>query len=199
MARKSRIIFFSLFHRNFSVNARTESAMKHIMRLTPLVYALAQTAYADTTNELFAAASSGALERIESILAQGADANSKTTNGRTALMSACFNGNARIVKALLGYGADVNIADSRGITALMDAVLFGNDEIVRLLITAGADVNAADKANVRVLAKAKKAGHEKIIKLLEASGAKEADPPPAEEKAETEGDKKESKPEKKSK
>jgi len=129
-------------------------------------------ALAEDTKDLFAAAATGKLDRVEALLAQGLDVNGKLETDRTALMAASFNGNLRIVKALLAYGADVNLADKLGSTALTDAVMFGNADIVGVLIAAGANVNAADSQSVKILDKAKKLGRENIVKLLEAAGAK---------------------------
>lgn len=111
--------------------------------------------------ELFAAAAQGRLSRLETLLAQGADANGKTPAGRTALMLAAANGNAGAVRALLVYGAEVDAADSRGVTALMDAVTFGRSEVVKLLLDAGA------ASSDPILQKAKKIGDKTIITLLE--------------------------------
>jgi ankyrin repeat protein len=140
--------------------------MKFKQGLFILLFALPLLLRAEDANDLFAAAIGGKLERMEALLAQGIDVNSKTGTGRTALMGASFTGNARVVKTLLAYGADVNLADNAGTTALMDALVFGNEDIVNLLITAGADVNAA------VINKAKKTGRDNLIKILEKAGAK---------------------------
>lgn len=119
--------------------------------------------------ELFAAAAQGRLAKLETLLAQGADANGKTPAGRTALMLAAANGNAGVVRALLIYGADVNLADARGITALMDAVMFGRAEVVKLLLDAGATSSEA------IAAKAKQIGDKSIITLLDQTGSKKSD------------------------
>lgn len=83
------------------------------------------------SNELFSAAVSGNIARLQTLLSKGIDINSKTESGRTAVMGASFKGNYRIVKALLAYGADVNIVDNNGSTALMDAMFFADERIFR--------------------------------------------------------------------
>lgn len=129
----------------------------------------APPATASASSELFAAAAQGRLGKLETLLAQGADANGKTPAGRTPLMLAAANGNAGVVRALLVYGADVNLADARGVTALMDAVTFGRAEVVKLLLDAGAASSEA------ITAKARQIGDKTIIALLDQAGSKKSE------------------------
>ena len=52
------------------------------------------------------------------LVENGADANAKDDNGRTALMDASYNGHLEIVKYLVENGADVNVKNDQGKTAL---------------------------------------------------------------------------------
>jgi tetratricopeptide (TPR) repeat protein len=114
------------------------------------------------------------INRIQSLLASGADVNAKDINGVTALWQAAANGHLDIVKVLLESGANVNIQHkSLGVTALWMAAREGHTEIVKLLLAAGADVKAGAKDTYTPLEIAKEKGHTEIIKLLKEYGAKD--------------------------
>lgn len=70
---------------------------------------------------LMMAASSGALESVETLLEAGADLNAEDRSGETALMKAVRNGHFRVVRTLVEGGADINHADYTGRTALVYA------------------------------------------------------------------------------
>src|SRR2546427_2012375 len=63
---------------------------------------------------LIAAAWGGQTESVELLLDRGANVNSASTRGETALMGPAYHGDTEIVKLLLAKGADVNSADSDG-------------------------------------------------------------------------------------
>jgi ankyrin repeat protein len=135
---------------------------------TLLLIAGATASLAEDRNQsLFAAAASGQLERLDSLLAQGADVNSRNSAGRTPLMAAAFSGNVRVIRKLLAFGADPNAADQRGVTALAEASAQGYEEAVRALIAGGADVFAKEKSGLTLIERAKKSGHERIAAILE--------------------------------
>ncbi len=103
---------------------------------------------------LLRAARKGDRQRLEGLLATGADPESKNWRGFTALMLAARRGHAAAVETLLAAGADPNRRTTlhflegshRGVTPLLttcesDA---GNRNVVVTLIRAGADVNATD-------------------------------------------------------
>ncbi|MGX2040485.1 ankyrin repeat domain-containing protein [Methylocaldum sp. MU1018] len=138
----------------------------------------------DPNQALFAAAAAGQLERLDSLLARGADVNAKNGAGRTPLMGAAFSGNVRAIRKLLAFGADPNTADKRGVTALMEAVAQGYEDAVGALIAGGADISAKDDAGLTPVDRAKKSGHGRIAALLEqAAAVKPAAIKPADETA----------------
>lgn len=103
--------------------------------------------------ELLLAIESGDAKRTLFLLQQGADPDTKDTQGRTALMYAGINGQTRIImRELLGRGANVNVKSADGTTALMATVIFGDPEAIRLLLSSGADVNARDYESRSALA-----------------------------------------------
>ena len=89
------------------------------------------------------------IEKVELLLAHGADVNAATNFGRTPVMLSAQAGSAAVVKLLLERGASPNSA------ALASAAARGDVAIVRLLVGAGARDNngaaaaAALRANCR--------------------------------------------------
>jgi len=73
-----------------------------------------------------------------SMIDKGADVNSKSSIGYTALMSAATSGRVDAVKVLIDKGADVNAKSSAGDTALIRADRYGHPDVVDLLKNAGA-------------------------------------------------------------
>jgi ankyrin repeat protein len=98
----------------------------------------------DLNKKLLDAAEAGDTSEVQSLLTEGADANSKGSYGHTALMSAAVRGHTDTVRTLLKAGADVNAKGSTGRTALMEAASAGYTDTMRTLIEKGADVNAKD-------------------------------------------------------
>ncbi|RLW55109.1 MAG: hypothetical protein B6D70_14545 [gamma proteobacterium symbiont of Stewartia floridana] len=128
---------------------------------------------APESQALLAAATSGEVDRVNDLLSQGVDVNTKNPTGRSVLHIAAFNGNLQTVRALLAAGADANLADGAGLTPLMEAASFGHLEVVRLLIQRGADVNAADQAGNTPLTLSNRGRHTEVSALLTEMGATE--------------------------
>ncbi len=93
------------------------------------------------TRELWQIAGTGNVERLEQILAQGADLNAGDRTGVTPLMRAAYHGELPMVRALIQNGADLEAKDSGGLTALMMAKHSGRAEIVEALRSSGAKEN----------------------------------------------------------
>ena len=82
----------------------------------------------------------GSAPMIELLLKAGANPNSSTTTGTTALMMAASSGSADAVKVLLDHGANVNAADlTHGQTALMFAASLNRADTIKVLMSHGAD------------------------------------------------------------
>jgi ankyrin repeat protein len=81
---------------------------------------------------------------VELLLSKGANVNTQSENGKTALMLASFAGKLNIIKELRSYNAELNIKDSAGLTALHYAVDGANLDAIKFILMEKADVNARD-------------------------------------------------------
>ena len=123
--------------------------------------------------ELFAAVIAKSDQRIEEVVASGADLNALNEFGRTALMEAALDGCESIVERLLHAGVNASISDCNGFTALHFAAQEYQLKIARLLVRYGAKVDAVDKYGNTPLWRATFAsrGKGEMIKLLLELGA----------------------------
>ena len=82
------------------------------------------------------------LTKVKQALVDGANINTKTSHGRTALIYACdHKASPQIAKYLIDNGADLDAQEEDRETALTYASMYGRISIVKYLINAGADVN----------------------------------------------------------
>ncbi len=128
---------------------------------------------------LIEAVEKGDINKVENLLAQGANVNAKNKNGSNALGRACIWGHEDIAAFLLENGASVSNRNKWGATPLMDAALRGRSTAARLIIEHGADVNARDYNGYTALMEATMVGnppdeHEgclEVARLLLEAGA----------------------------
>ncbi len=154
--------------------------------------------HAQTINEeLILAARKSNVEAVKTLLAKGADVNTKTEYGATPLFFACDRGNVEVVQLLLDAGAEINIMDKfYNSPPVSWAVMKDHGPIVKLLLEKGARskelvmssaVNQGKKSVVKsvlelsgftpenltaYLTAAEKNGHQEIADLLKNAGAK---------------------------
>jgi protein phosphatase 1 regulatory subunit 12A len=76
---------------------------------------------------------SGDEEEVEDLLSKGANINTSTIDGVTALHQAVIDGNLEIVRFLIAHKADIDAQDNEGWTPLHAAVCCGNLAIVKYL------------------------------------------------------------------
>jgi len=104
--------------------------------------------WADTNgldDALLKASAQGALVEVKNLLEKGADVNTRTDMGETALHLAGSEGVARV---LIAHGADVNTRDTEyGMTPLFNQGI----AVARLLVKKGADVNTRSRKGVTPL------------------------------------------------
>jgi hypothetical protein len=129
---------------------------------------------------LLGSAQTGDFRAVERLLALGADANVKTSDGDPALILAAGahwsidDADAlKTVNALLAKGADVNAKGANGGTALIGAAHSDRIEVARALIAKGAQLNAVDKWGGTAL---KASEGNEVHDFLVKAGA--VDPPP---------------------
>lgn len=79
------------------------------------------------------AAYAGHTRLVVKFLALGAQVNSVTANGLTALMIASMNGHKDVVRTLLQHKADSSLRDDNGLSATDHAVAKQNTDIAELL------------------------------------------------------------------
>ena len=90
------------------------------------------------TLKLVEATLEGNINKVQTLLEEGADVNAKANNGATALHIASEYRHPDIVEILLANGANVNTKTYNGVSALQNAESRGYTEIVQLLKDAGA-------------------------------------------------------------
>jgi len=122
------------------------------------------------------AVQNGDRKSVEELLAQGANPNTKDTDGFPVLVDAAFEGHTEIVRALLTKGANVNVVDNEGQTALMLAARRGHTSVVEALLEHRAKVNVKSKEGATPLWNAllgceKISAKSRIVELMLASGA----------------------------
>lgn len=113
----------------------------------------------------------GELERIQSLIKEGVDIDSKDRHSQTGLIVAARIGSTDVVRLLVQSGAELDVATKYNLTALMLAVINGHSEIVRCLVEAGADTEvrgtgAPGFRGKTALELAEEAGREEIASLL---------------------------------
>src|SRR5215510_9927562 len=92
------------------------------------------------SDSLYQASSTGDIEQVRQLIAEGAEVNLKYRCD-APLHAAAAAGQLEVVKLLIDAGADVNAYGCFGMP-LHAAMATGQVEIARLLVSAGADVNA---------------------------------------------------------
>ena len=123
------------------------------------------------------AARDGDIDKIKSLIANGADVNAKNFEGDTPIHVAVMQNRKDVVELLINKGANVNveceedcymqdILSSTANTPLQIAALKGYSEIAELLIKNGAKVNAKAKSGHTALHYAVFKGHKAIVDLL---------------------------------
>jgi len=113
---------------------------------------------------------------VEMLLARGANANMRNSDGRAPLDYAAEQKNKKSVELLVSAKADLNAKTFQGSSALHVAVNQGAKDIVELLLTKGADVNLKNQQGETPLHWAVRfatggAGNQEMVGLLLAKGA----------------------------
>lgn len=84
--------------------------------------------------ELFEAAVTGDVKKVDELIHAGADVNTKDRWNETPLFPAVRNGHTEVVKTLLKAGADQNVRNEPyGDYPMLIAVIFRHEAIIKLL------------------------------------------------------------------
>jgi len=113
----------------------------------------------------------GQKERVQLLLDQGSDVNTKDAGGYTPLHHAAEKGHKDVCELLVLKGANVNAKDTHDWRPLHCAAKYGHTNVAELLITNGADVNARNKWGETPLRLAAELGQKAMTELLIAKGA----------------------------
>ena len=90
------------------------------------------------------AAQNGSAAMLEKLIEAGAEANSRTSTGATALMMAAMSGSLDAVEVLLDNGAFVNAREKKnGQTPLMFAAWENRPDVIKRLVEGGAHIGLA--------------------------------------------------------
>jgi ankyrin repeat protein len=115
---------------------------------------------------LHAAADSGDLDIVRSLISHGADINALDSRGDSPLFKALRSQKLDVVELLLKGGANVNVRNIHNSTPLHLASLKGSLDISRLLIEHGADVVAQDDEGRTPFSIAMANGHLNLARFL---------------------------------
>lgn len=118
-------------------------------------------------SEFMVACASGDLEKVEQMLANGADPNYLNDLGGTPLTWAVAWDREEVVECLLRNGAEVELPARPARSALMHAASRGNEAMVSLLMAHGADPFRRDKDGQLPVDLAKETGRPDCAFLIE--------------------------------
>ncbi len=105
-----------------------------------LLEAAGGRAHGEEELRLMVASMTGDAERLEELLAAGANADARGPDGQPALVAAAEQGHGEIVARLIAAGCDVDAYAPGQPSALKVAVLSGDPAMTRALLDAGANV-----------------------------------------------------------
>lgn len=115
----------------------------------------------------------GDCEKVEALIAKGADVNAPGRIGIIPLVAASKEGRREVVEVLIAKGVEINAeTHMTRQTALMAASRYGHHEVVKTLLAKGAEVNAkSSRDGETALMEASRHGHREVVKTLLARGA----------------------------
>jgi len=123
--------------------------------------------YTDWNQSLLESIGSGNYTKFNKALKYGANINSTTAQGQTALMGAIHFELTDFVRHLIKAGADVHHKETRQYeTALMTAINVGRIDYIKMLISAGATVKDKNRYGTTPLMLAAKKGNLNCLKQM---------------------------------
>lgn len=145
---------------------KSAPALRAALALLPLLL-VARPAAANANEDLLAAARKGDVRAMATALEQGAEPDTATDQGVSALMFAAASGRPEAVQRLLDAHARVDArVGPNAISALRIAVAAGSADAARRLLVAGADRNDTDANGSRLLFAAAGNGSIELLELF---------------------------------
>ena len=123
-----------------------------------------------SASPLIEAVKAGDEAQVQALLAKGADAKAKDSEGASALLWAAHNEDPGLVRKLLAAGADPKAANDYGATPMAEAAVTGDAEVIGLLLAAGADLESPNAEGQTALMVVARTGNVDAAKLLIAKG-----------------------------
>ena len=152
------------------VNAPTPEVKPQLEASTETLRApvapLAKTSLSPASSALLFVAELGDHEGVKRWLANGADPNAISVDGKTPLMLAATNGHHDICQTLVLAGALTSAIDQRRRNALHYAAEGGHNDVVKYLLDHGAPVEEIDVDGNTPLLLAERGGHETSAKVI---------------------------------
>lgn len=108
---------------------------------------------------------------VKMLLDKGANINSVSSSGYTALTVSVINNDIKMFNFLLSNNADYHIKDKEGKTILHWASIFADSEIIKLIIKNKVNVDCTDKYGITPLMISALNGRNDIIEYLISHGA----------------------------
>jgi ankyrin repeat protein len=117
--------------------------------------------------DMHLAAYAGALEKVKSLIENGADINAIEDRQKdTPLHKAVKGGHKEVVELLLANKAEIDIKNEEDYTPLQNAVMLGYREIAEVLINSGANIEVVSEGKMTLLHWAAGLGHKDMVEML---------------------------------
>ena len=139
-----------------------------LLLVLPILLALvvAWPTAAKTPQNMFLAAESGELTKIQEALKAGVAVDVRDQQGQTSLLIATLNNRVNVARFLIARGADVNAKDRRGDTPFLYAGAQGRNEILKMMLRSGANLKDVNRYGGTSLTPAAHYGHVETVKIL---------------------------------
>lgn len=152
-------------------SGRSMPSFEGIVHSSPNQDDAARRELEDSLPELIRAVKANSMERVNELLAKGANVNVRDENGYTPLHEAARAGLTDMARMLIAKGARVRDNVASGLTPLHLAAEHGFTDTVRLLLENGEDVNVKTPGGLTPLYEAAAQGHAETVRLLLRKGA----------------------------
>ncbi len=123
-------------------------------------------------SELLAAASQGDADKIEILVAKGAQIDERDAHGRTPLHVAAFGAHHAAMRTLVAAGADPNALENDYYDIVTIAAVANDVHTLKLALTLGASAtNITSRYDGTALIAAAHLGHAEVVRILIRAGA----------------------------